>query len=70
MKMIWHEAITDNFCTGCKVFSYLFYKEDIIVIIKENELLIVTPVVDVINFILNEAHTTYFRVGTLKRPEI
>ena len=52
------------------MFSYLFYKEDIIVIIKENELLIVTPVVDVINFILNEVHTTYFRVGTLKRPEI
>jgi hypothetical protein len=46
---------------------HLLYKKEIIAIIEKNGLLIVTPVVNVVKFVLNEVHG-FIRVGTLLRP--
>jgi hypothetical protein len=68
--MIWHQAITDNFCTGCQLLPYFPYKENIIAVVEENRLFIIAPVINVITFILYKVHIGFFRrfsrVGTLK----
>jgi hypothetical protein len=44
--------------------SHLLYKEKVITVIKENGLLVIAPVVNVVKFVLKEVHG-FIRVGTL-----
>jgi hypothetical protein len=48
MKMIWHQAISQNIAIWRNKFSYFFEKINVIIRVKEDLLLIISPVVNMV----------------------
>ena len=46
--MIWHQTVTQNIAMWQNKFPYFFQKEKVIIGVKENLLLVITPVVNVV----------------------
>jgi hypothetical protein len=57
--MIRHKTVTNDVGAAGELFSYLFGKIDIVLIIEEYLLLVIAAIVDVVKFILYNMHELY-----------
>ncbi len=65
--MIWHKTVTDDICTRGKLLFHFLNKEHVIISIKKYGLLIITSIIDMIEFVFDKVHD--LGSGRLKRPE-
>jgi hypothetical protein len=61
MKMIRHDAITNDFTMLFPFIPDFFYKENIVTGIKKNSTFFISPVVNMVNFIRDKMHIGNFR---------
>ena len=60
MKMIGHQTITEDIAIWQPVSPDILQKEKVIVAAKEDLLLLIAPVIDMIGFVGEEVHISIF----------
>jgi hypothetical protein len=51
MKMIWHQAVRNQFADRQKLIPDLLYKENVVMITEKDPLFVVSPVINMIEFV-------------------
>ena len=68
--MIWQQAVRNQFADRQKLVPYLIYEENVVIITEENPLFVVSPVINMIEFVRDKMHKIFvYGSGRFQRPD-